>query len=244
MSYYDEMGYPTLAVIESLMTIINSNYEEWHRENPDKNFTDFTYNPTKMSSSGGLYDLEKLNNISKDFISKMKADELVEDSYKWACQYSESLKNLIDRDREYYRSILNIERDQEKPRKDYSSYSDIRSGIWYMYDELFKDFDYEFQKVTDKEEIKNILNTYFDKYYDVNDDKDTWFNKMKLMCDELGYASNIKEYKQDPSKFKGNVADVSTVIRVGVTSKANTPDLYQILKLLGKDRIMERISKL
>ena len=246
MSYYTDLGYPAVAVIESLMTIINSNYEEWHRENPDKNFTDFTYNPTKMSSSGGLYDLEKLNNISTDFISKMKADELVEDSYNWACQYNESLKNLIDRDREYYRSILNIERDQEKPRKDIVNYSMIESLIWYMYDEDFnsREKEYEWKNITDINEIKNILNVYFDKYYDASDDKETWFNKVKELCDELGYASNIKEYKANPEAFKGNVSDVSTVIRVAITSKSNTPDLYHIINLLGKERIMERISKL
>ena len=246
MSYYTDLGYPAVAVIESLMTIINSNYEEWHRENPDKNFTDFTYNPGKMSSSGGLYDLEKLNNISKDFISKMKADYLVEESYNWACKYSESLKNLIDRDREYYRNILNIERDQEKPRKDIVNYSMIESLIWYMYDEEFnsREKEYEWKNITDINEIKNILNVYFDKYYDATDDKDTWFNKVKELCDELGYASNIKEYKANPDAFKGNVSDVSTVIRVAITSKSNTPDLYHIINLLGKDRIMERINNL
>lgn len=246
MSYYTELGYPAVAVIESLMTIINSNYEEWHRENPDKVFTDFEYNPGKMSSSGGLYDLEKLNNISKEFISKMNADVLLEESYKWACNYSESLKNLIDRDREYYRNIINIERDQEKPRKDIVNYSMIESLIWYMYDEEFnsREKEYEWKNITDLDEIKNILNVYFDKYYDANDDKDVWFDKVKGLCDELGYASNIKEYKKNPEAFKGNVADISTVIRVAITSKSNTPDLYHIIKLLGKDRIMERINNL
>lgn len=246
MSYYSELGYPALAVIESLMTIINSNYEEWHTANPDKNFTDFEYNPLKMSSSGALYDLEKLNSISKDIISKMKASELYELSYNWAISHNEQLKNLIEQDKDYYIDVINIEREQEKPRKDIANYSMIYDNIWYMYDSEFdsKEISYEWKNITDKDEIKSLLNTYMGKYYDINDDKETWFNKMKLMCDELGYASNIKEYKKDPSAFKGNVADVSTVIRVSITSKANTPDLYQIMKLLGKERIMKRIEKI
>ena len=115
-----------------------------------------------------------------------------------------------------------------------------------MYDDIYesREKEYEWKNITDKEEIRNILNTYLDKYYDINDSKEEWFNKVKLLCDELGYASNIKEYKKEPDKFKGNVADVSTVIRVAVTSKSNTPDLYQILKLLGKDRIKIRINQI
>lgn len=244
MSYYTDLGYPRLAVIESLMTIINSNYEEWHRENPNLAWTDFQYNSEKMSSSGALYDLEKLNNISKDIISKMSAHELYLDSYEWSKEHSESLKTLIEKNSGYYESILNIEREQEKPRKDIIYYSMIESLIWYMYNDLFdsRDKEYEWKNITDKDTIKEILNTYMDKYYDANDDKDTWFNKVKAMCDELGYASNIKDYKKNPENYKGNVADISTVIRVAVTTKSNTPDLYEILKLLGKEEILRRIN--
>ena len=244
MTYYTDLGYPRLAVIESLMTIINSNYEEWHRENPNMPWYEFKYSPLKMSSSGALYDLEKLNNISKDIISKMSASEVYKDSYEWAQGHSESLKELIEKNPEYYQSILNIEREQEKPRKDIVYYSMIESLIWYMYKDEFdkKDKEYEWKNITDKEEIKNILSTYMDKYYDINDDKETWFNKVKEMCDELGYASNIKEYKKNPENYKGNVADISTVIRVAVTTKSNTPDLYEILKLLGKEEILRRIN--
>ena len=246
MSYYSENGYPKEAVIESLMTIINSNYEEWHTQNPDKSYLEFEYNPDKMSSSGALYDLEKLNSLSKDIISKKKAIDVCNESYEWALKYSDSLKEMIEQDKTYYTNILNIEREQEKPRKDIVNYSMIENLIWYMYDDKFnsKEKEYEWKNITDKDEIKLILNTYFDKYYDINDDKDTWFNKVKLMCDELGYASNIKDYKKEPDKYKGNVADVSTVIRVALTTKSNTPDLYEIMKLLGVSRIKERISKI
>ena len=246
MSYYKEKGYPTLAVIEALMTIINSNYEEWHTANPDKSFLDFEYSPKKMSSSGALFDLEKLNNISRTIISKMTKEELLEKSLKWAEEYDSELENIIKKDKDYYMNIINIERCQKKPRKDYATYGDIKDNIWFMYDELFnrEEHTYEYQKITDKEEIKNVLNTYFDKFYDEKDDKDTWFDKMKEACTSLGYCADMKEYKANPDGYKGSVADFSTIIRVSITTKSMTPDLYEILKLLGKDRIESRINKI
>lgn len=243
MSYYTEKGYPEEAVIEALMTIINSNYEEWHTSNPDKTFRDFTFSPKKMSSSGALFDLEKLNNISRDVISKMTKEELLERSLNWANKFDEELKKLIEKDKEYYMNIINIERCQKKPRKDYETYSDIKNYIWYMYDELFikEDKTYEFNGI-DIEEVRNVLKTYFDKYYDASFDKDTWFNKMKEAAEEMGYCANMKEYKLNPDNYKGSIADFSMIIRVALTTKTTTPDLYEIMKLLGTDRIKERIA--
>ena len=243
MSYYTEKGYPEEAVIEALMTIINSNYEEWHTNNPDKTFRDFTFSPKKMSSSGALFDLEKLNNISRDVISKMTKEELLERSLNWANKFDEELKELIEKDKEYYMNIINIERCQKKPRKDYETYSDIKNYIWYMYDELFikEDKTYEFNGI-DIEEVRNVLKTYFDKYYDSSFDKDTWFNKMKEAAEEMGYCANMKEYKLNPDNYKGSIADFSMIIRVALTTKTTTPDLYEIMKLLGTDRIKERIA--
>ena len=243
MSYYTEKGYPEEAVIEALMTIINSNYEEWHTNNPDKTFRDFTFSPKKMSSSGALFDLEKLNNISRDVISKMTKEELLERSLNWANKFDEELKELIEKDKEYYMNIINIERCQKKPRKDYETYSDIKNYIWYMYDELFikEDRTYEFNGI-DIEEVRNVLKTYFDKYYDASFDKDTWFNKMKEAAEEMGYCANMKEYKLNPDNYKGSIADFSMIIRVALTTKTTTPDLYEIMKLLGTDRIKERIA--
>ena len=243
MSFYEENGYPPLAVIESLMTIINSNYEEWHTANPDKKFIEFEFSPTKMSSSGAFYDLEKLNNISKTIISKMTKEEVYTESLKWAKKYSKSLEELINSDPEYYKNIINIEREQEKPRKDIEHYSMIEDLIWYMYEEKFesKDKTYEWMKINNKDDIVNILETYMNSYYEI-DDKEVWFNKVKEVCDKLGYASNMKEYKKNPEAFKGNVADISSVLRVSLTSKSNTPDLYEIMKLLGKENILKRIE--
>ena len=241
MSYYDEKGYPPIAVIEAIMTIINSNYEEWHTANPDKTFLDFKFSPKKMSSSGALFDLEKLDNISKNIISKMTKDEVYLGLLNWTDKYDYEFYNLITKYEDYTRDVLNIEREQKKPRKDYASFSDIKGQIFYMYDELYNPESYEWGSITDKEEIKKILSTYMDKYYDISD-KEVWFNNIKELTDELGYCSNMKEYKNNPENYKGSVADISTVLRVVLTSKSMTPDLYEIMKLLGKERILKRIE--
>ena len=245
MSYYRECGYPKEAVIESLMVIINSNYEEWHTAHPENSYLDFVYSPKKMSSSGGLYDLDKLNNISKNIISKMTKEELMKESYEWALSYSKGLANLIDQDRNYYMNIINIEREQKKPRKDIAKYNEIIDNIWYMYDQLFEERDkkYEYQNLIDIEEIRNILKTYMNEFF-VFSCKEVWFDGIKALCDRLGYASNMKEYKENPSQYKGNIADVSTVLRVALTTKSMTPDLYEIMRLLDRDRIEKRFLKI
>ena len=237
MTYYEEKGYPIYSVIEAIMTIANSNYEAWRDSHPDADFTEFEFSPKKMSASGALFDLDKLDNISKNYISKLKATEVFTMLDEWSKEYDKDFNELINKYKEYTISVLNIEREQKKPRKDYASFSEVKGQIWYMYDELYKDFEYEFAEGLDKEEINKVLETYFNEYYDEKDDKDTWFNKMKEMTDKLGYCSDMKEYKANPDKYKGSVADISNIIRVGVTSKSQTPDLYVILQLLGKERI-------
>lgn len=244
MSYYVEKGYPSISVKESLMTILNSNYEEWRDNNPDASFLEFPFNPAKVGTTGALYDLEKLDNISKNIISKMTKEEVYEELCKYASTFDKDFYEIITKNPDYTKDILNIEREQEKPRKDFACWSDVKKSIWYMYDELYTPVEFEWKSITDINEIKSIVNTYFDEYYDENDDKDTWFNKVKELTEKLGYASNMKDYKKNPENYKGSVADISTVIRVAVTSRSQTPDLYCILKLLGKTRIKERINNL
>lgn len=242
VSYYHEKGIPIEAVKLYLLTIANSNFEAWLDANPNASIYDFKFDFKKMSDSGSLFDIEKLLNISKNYISKLSAKEVYDNLLKYTEEYDKDFNKLITKYKDYTTSILNIEREQKKPRKDYASYKDIKNHIWYMYDELFNSNEYEFQKITDKQEINTVLNTYITKYYNESDDKETWFNKIKELCDKLNYASNMKDYKENPDKFKGNVADVSTVIRVALTTKSMTPDLYEIMKLLGKERIMNRIN--
>ena len=246
VSYYHEKGIPIEAVKLYLLTIANSNFEAWLDANPNASIYDFKFDFKKMSDSGSLFDVEKLLNISKNYISKLTAQEVYNNLEKYTEEYDKDFNKIITSNKEYTTNILNIEREQKKPRKDYASYSDIKNHIWYMFDELFNsnNANYEFQKIDDKEEIKNILNEYVTNYYNDEDDKETWFNKIKQLCDKLNYASNMKDYKENPGQYKGNVADISTVIRVALTTKCMTPDLYEIMKLLGKERILKRITML
>ena len=243
VSFYHERGIPKEAIKLYFATLLNSNFEEWYLQNQDKSYRDFTFTFNKMSKSGPLFDLDKLLNISRNYISRLTKDEVYDDLLTWSNTYDKDFYNLIIKYKEYTKNILNIERQQKKPRKDYSSYSDIKDQVFYMYDELYNPDNYEWGQITDKKEINTILNLYMEKYYDVSD-KDTWFNNIKLLSEELGYAGNMKDYKNNPDNYKGSVADVSTVLRVAITSKSMTPDLYEIMRLLGKDRIIERIKKL
>lgn len=245
VSYYHEAGIPEEAVLLYLMTIANSNFEAWYDANPTLKMNDFIFDFKKVSTSGALFDLEKLNNISKNYISRLKAEEVYEHAFQYAKVFDLEFASLLEKYKDYSIAIFNIEREQKKPRKDYATFKDIKSEIWYMYDEYFKgDLHYEFGKINDKEEIANILTTYFDQFYDSADDKETWFQKIKELSSKLGYCPDMKEYKTNPNAYKGNVADVSTVIRVAVTTKAQTPDLYEILKLIGVERIKNRVSNI
>ena len=244
VSFYHQQGIPVEAVKLYLMTIANSNFEGWWDQNPTLGIDDFKFDFKKMSVSGSLFDLEKLLNISRSYISRLKASDVYDKALVWAKEFDQDFASLLEKYKDYSIAILNIEREQKKPRKDFESFSAIKKNIWYMYDELFIDnLTYDFGKIQDKEGIKTILKLYIDKYYSENDDKETWFNKIKELSKELGYCTDMKEYKANPDNYKGSVADISTVIRVAVTTSSTTPDLYEILKLLGKERIQNRFNK-
>jgi len=244
ISFYHEKGIPTEAVLLYLCTVANSNFEMWYLQNKDKTIDDFTMEFKKISSSGSLFDVEKLLNISRNYISLLKAREVYDKTLEYSKVYDEELYNLLTKYEEYSINVLNIEREQKKPRKDLAMFSDVKKENWYMYDELFTSLEYNWDNINDINEIKNILNLYIEKYYDESDDKDTWFNKMKELSNELGYAKEVKEFKENPDNYKGHVGDISMVLRVALTTKTMTPDLYEIMKLLGKERIKERFSKI
>ncbi len=243
VSYYHQQGIPVEAIKLYLMTIANSNFEGWYDANKDKSIDDFKFDFKKVSLSGTLYDLSKLLNISRNYISRLSAIEVYDNLLTWAKEFDLEFANLITKYKDYTIAILNIEREQKKPRKDYESFGSIKNEIWYMYDELFTNLNYEFDKITDEDEISKILKLYINDYYDENDTKEEWFLKVQQLTDSLGYASNMKEYKENPDKYKGNVTDISTVIRVCLTTKNKTPDLYMLLKLMGKERILKRFAK-
>ena len=242
-SYYEEVGIPSLAVKEYLLNIANSSFENWRRQNPDANIDEFDFQLNKMSVSGALFDMVKLLDVSKIVVSRYTADRIYNESIKWAEKYDKELYDLLQ-DKEYALKVFGIERGNVKPRKDIAKWSDVKENIEYMYDSEFynKPISYEFQKITDKELINKILTLYIEKYYNAEDDKQTWFDKIKDLSEELGFAREVKEFKQEPEKWPGHVGDISTVLRVALTGRSNTPDLYEIMQVLGKERIFKRFN--
>lgn len=244
VNYYTEEGIPKESVIEYLMNIANSNFEGWRKGNKDKSISEFKFELNKMSVSGALFDMVKLLDVSKTVISRYSGQEVLENIIKWSKQYDKELYNLINQNIEYCLKVLNIERGNAKPRKDISKWSEVKNTISYMFEEEFeKVTQFEYQKITDQKEITNILTQYVNNYLDINDDKQTWFEKMKDLAEKLGYAREVKEFKANPEKYKGHVGDISTVIRVTLTGRANTPDLYEIMQVLGEEKVKARISR-
>ena len=244
VSYYAEEGIPAEAVKEYLMNIANSTFENWRRANPDKSMDEFQLQLNKMSVSGALFDMVKLLDVSKTVISKMSAEEVYENALNWASKYDQELAEIL-KDKEYALKVFGIERGNKKPRKDISKWSEVKENVEYMYNELFdkNEEEYPFQVINDKESIEKILKLYVEKYYDENDDKQTWFDKIKELSGEMGYAKEVKEFKANPGMYTAHVGDVSTVLRVALTKRTNTPDLYEIMQVLGKDEIVRRFSK-
>lgn len=244
-SYYKENGIPKEAVIDYLMNILNSNFEEWRKNNPHGDLKEFKIDLNKISSSGALFDLVKLADVSKNTIATFTAEKVYEDGLEWAEEFDKDLAELMKKHKEFTINILNIERTGTKIRKDIAKWSELRENLEYLYDEVFftKEHEDEWQNITDKEEIKKIVTEYL-SVYDENDDKDTWFNKVKDVAEKFGYAREVKEYKKNPENYKGHVGDISTVIRVALTGRRNTPDLYEILKNLGRERIEKRFSRI
>ncbi len=243
VSYYKEEGIPVLAVKEYLLNIANSTFENWRRANPDKSIDEFDFNLNKMSVSGALFDMIKLLDIGKTVISKMTAEEVYNCALEWANEYDKELAEMLA-NKEYSLRVLGIERGNKKPRKDISKWSDVKNSIIYMYDDKFfaGDVAYDYGKISDKAEVEKITKTYINEYFNINDDKDTWFNKIKDLAEKLGYAREVKEYKAEPEKWPGHVGDISTVLRVKLTGRQNTPDMYEIMQVLGKDSVEKRLS--
>ena len=244
VSYYKEQGIPADAVKEYLLNIANSTFENWRRANPDKPMEEFDFQLNKMSVSGALFDMVKLLDIGKTVISKMTAEAVYEKALEWAKEYDSELEALLQ-DKEYALKVFGIERGNKKPRKDIAKWSDVKENIDYMYDSEFynKVQEYPYQPaISDKEDISKILDLYIEKYSDENDDKQAWFDKIKALAVEMGYAGEVKEFKANPGMYKAHVGDVSTVLRVALTSRTNTPDMYEIMQVLGKNRIAKRFE--
>ena len=238
VTYYHESGYPKEAVLEYLLTIANSNFEEWRMANPDSSKDEFEFSLSNMSKAGALFDLMKLNDISKNYICKLTKEEVYDATLSWANAANPEFAKLLAENKDYATSIFGIERGNEKPRKDIANWEDTIDYCAYFFN---KPESYEWAENIANADAIEILETY-KTVYDKNETAEEWFPKVRDMAESLGYAKAPKMYKKDPDSFKGHVGDVATAIRVAVTGRRNSPDLYEIIQVLGYDEFLSRID--
>ena len=241
LTYYHSQGYPVAAVREYLMTLLNSNFEEWRLANPDAPIEEFKFTTKKMSVSGSLFDLDKLNDVSKNVISRLTANEVYDFTLAWAKENDEEFAKILDSDKEYAVSILSIGRGGKKPRKDIALWSEVKNYMSFFYDELFTVQD-EIPESFAKEDIAAVL-ADFASSYDETVEQNDWFANIKAIAEKNGFCPDMKQYKASPESYKGSVADVSMFLRVAVTGRMNSPDLYEVMKILGRERVLSRVSK-
>ncbi len=239
MDDYKRMGYASECVCEYIMTLLNSNYEEWHMQNPEKAYTEFPFNIKKMSASGCLFDFNKLNDVSKNILSRMSAEEIYERLTAWALEFDREFYGLLTRDPAYTLAILGIGRGGKKPRKDFAVWTEVKDFVGYFFDEYFKVTE-EIPERFSKKDVSSAL-CRFAEVYSPADDSGVWFDKVKAIASELGYATDMKAYKADPDAFPGSVADVSMFLRVAITGRQNAPDLCTVMSILGYEKSVNRL---
>ena len=239
LTYYKAEGFPTQAVREYLMTVLNSNYEDWRRANPDAPIESFKFSPKKLNPAGSLFDYAKLVDVSKNVISRMDAASVYEQLLAWAKEFDEPFAQKLEADPAYAQRILAIGRGGKKPRKDLATWKDAKPYMGFFYDEYLEQpvFDPAFDKALIADVLKRFL-----AVYDPSDDSGVWFDKVKAITEAIGFTTDMKAYKADPSAFPGTVADVSTFLRQAVTGKTNSPDLYTVMQILGKEASLARIQ--
>ncbi len=238
LTFYKAEGFPVAAVYEYIMTILNSNFEDWRRANPDAAPDTFKFSPKKLNPAGSLFDYAKLTDVSKNVISKMDADTVCSLLTEWAAEFDPGFGEKLAEDPAYAQSILAIGRGGKKPRKDLAVWKDAKEYMGFFYDEYLQApvFDEKYNKAV----IVDVLNRFLEKF-DIQDDAAAWFDKVKAITNDIGFTTDMKAYKTDPTAFPGTVADVSTFIRLAVTGKTNSPDLYTVMQILGYDRTVQRI---
>jgi len=239
LTFYKAEGFPVEAVYEYIMTLLNSNYEDWRRANPTLPATDFAFSPKKLNPAGNLFDYAKLTDVSKNVIATMDAERVYTLLTEWAKEFDPDFGYKLESDPDYAKAILAIGRGGKKPRKDIAVWKEAKAYMGFFYDEYLEKpvFDEKFSVDT----VKTALSKFIEKF-DITDDSGVWFDKVKAITEEMGFTTDMKAYKADPDAFPGTVADVSTFIRQAVTGKTNSPDLYTVMQILGYDRTVSRIK--
>jgi glutamyl-tRNA synthetase len=240
LTYYREAGFPVASVYEYLMTVLNSNFEDWRRANPDAPVDSFKFSYKKMNPAGSLFDAAKLRDVSKNVLSRMSTDRIYNEVVDYAKDYDTELYEHLTADEAYAKSILAIGRGGKKPRKDFAVLADVRPYLDFFYDDWFTVTD-AYPEQFKNEDIRAAL-IAFKESYDEADDMNVWFDKIKALADSLGFASDMKAYKENPENYKGSVADVSMFLRVAVTGRMNSPDMYAVMHILGRLRVLARID--
>lgn len=238
LTYYKAEGFSTQAMREYLMTVLNSNFEDWRRANPDADIDTFPFSPKKLNPAGSLFDYAKLIDVSKNVISRMSAEEVYTQLIEWAKEFQPDFAEKLEADPAYAKAILAIGRGGKKPRKDLATWKDAKDYMGFFYDEYLE--KPVFDEKSSKAVIADVLNRFLESF-DMTDDSTVWFNKVKAITEAIGFTTDMKAYKLDPAAYPGTVADVSTFLRLAVTGKTNSPDLYTVMQLLGKERTESRI---
>ncbi|MEG1441247.1 MAG: glutamate--tRNA ligase, partial [Oscillospiraceae bacterium] len=242
LEYYRADGYSPKAVWEYLLTILNSNFEQWRDENPEADINDFKFTVEKMSNSGALVDMMKFDDVSRAVLVKVSASDIYDEFSEWLKEYDSEFYKFFTRDRKFSESAIDVGRDGERPRMDLTSWKQAKEFLSFYFDETFKIED-EFPLNVDKNDKNAIITKYLDTL-DFNDDKTEWFQKVKNITEELGYALQPKKYKKNPELYKGSISDVSNVIRLGIIGRNNSPDIWEISKILGEECVRNRINKI
>ena len=238
--FFAEQGYDSECVINYLMTVAASDFEDWRRANPELSYKDFKFNLKKMSISGALFDEVKLTDISKNMVAKLNSDEVYEKLTSWAKEFDTDFYDVLTKNPLYSKSVLAIDRDVAKPRKDIAKWSEAKEYFAFMWNEYYTP-DFEIPEKINLEDAKRFLNEY-KTVYNPEDDRVEWFNRIKEIAPKIGFAAETKEYKANPEKFKGSAGDLSTILRIAVTGRRNTPDLCSIMQVLGYDECIKRID--
>lgn len=242
LTFYKQEGYPAKSLYEYILTILNSNYEDWRRANPYASTDEFKFSHKKMNPAGSLFDGAKLLDVSKNVISRMSAEEVYDGATEWAKEFDPELCEEMTKNPEYTKSIFAIGRGGKNPRKDLAVWTDVKGYVDFFYDKFFEIKDKYDDKFSNLD-IKLALEEFV-KVFDINDDSNVWFEKIKDIADMLGFASDMKAYKQNPEAYKGNVSDISMFIRLAISGKMNAPDMYSSMQILGYDRVINRINSM
>lgn len=238
--YFAEEGFDAKSVIEYLMTVASSEFEDWRRANPDAPRQNFKFNLKKMSVSGALFDGDKLIDVSKNVVSSMDSETVVAKLLDWAKEFDSEFYNILSKDKEYTKAVFAIDRDCAKPRKDIAKWNEAKEYCSYFFNELYTPC-YEFPEHINTDDVKAFLKKYIGVYCET-DTKEEWFGRIKSLCSDLGFAAETKEYKANKEAYKGSAGDLSTILRIAVTGRRNTPDLCSIMQVLGKDECIKRMN--